>query len=128
MGKIQEVLSDEESMNQIKKLAEMLGMENGMGASPDTSSDSSSGNNNSQSGSAPAFDFDVNKIMALKSIMAKANQHDSSTDFLMALRPLLKDETKVKADKVIKIFRIMAIWPVIKESGILGGDLFGLLQ
>lgn len=145
MGKIQEVLSDEESMNQIKKLASMLGMDpdmnQGMANSNSDNSNTQSENanmtqpdfitpqNNSsqQKSNNTGFDFDINKIMALKGVIEQANKSDPSIDFIIALRPLLKEETQIKADKLIKIFRIIAIWPALKDSGLLGGDLLGLL-
>ena len=129
MGRIQDVLSDEESMNQIKKLASMFGGDENSSA-PDLSSifngmNSNSGSKNtSDTGNS---DFDLSKLIVLKDIMQKANKPDPSTDLLYSLRPLVKTETQEKIDKLLKIFKIIAIWPVIKDSGVLGGDLFGLL-
>lgn len=125
MGKIQDVLSDEESMNQIKQLANMLGMDKNSESSENSSHEdtqSSQTENNDF-----LADFDISKIMMIKDAMQKVNKHDSDVNFLLALRPLLKTESQEKIDKVIKLFKIMAIWPVIKDSGMLGGDLFGLL-
>ena len=133
MGKIQEVLSDEESMSQIKQLANMLGMDSN-DSHKQTPPPENQDNNNSQ-GSQPSQstnnnsqpDFDIAKIMMLKDVMQKANKNDPDVNFLLALRPLLKPESQDKVDKMIKIFKLMAIWPVLKDSGVLGGDLFGLL-
>lgn len=122
MGKIQDVLSDKESMNQIKQLAGMLGMDENT-AGPENSPPKNEEDQNSN----PLPDIDISKIMMIKDVMQKANKNDPDVNFLLALRPLLKTESQVKVDKIIKIFKIMAIWPVIKDSGVLGGDLFGLL-
>ena len=59
--------------------------------------------------------------------MQQANTHDKNVDLLLALKPLLKEENQAKIDRLIKIFRLFAIYPALKESGLLGGDLFGLL-
>ncbi len=121
INKIQEILNDEESMNQIKKLSEMLASQNPDGM-PDLSS--MSGGNNSENEGAP---FDFSKIMVLQEILAEANNKDKNSEFLYALKPLLKSESQVKVDKIVKLLKLMAMWPLIKDSGILGGDLFDIL-
>ena len=71
--------------------------------------------------------LDVARLLQLQAIMQQANKHDKNVDLLLALKPLLKEENQVKIDRVIKIFKLFAIYPALKESGLLGGDLFGLL-
>ena len=71
--------------------------------------------------------LDVSKLLALQTIMQQANKQDKNVDLLLALRPLLKEENQAKIDRLIKIFRLFAVYPALKESGLLGGDLFGLL-
>ncbi len=125
MSRLQDVLNDEESMNQIKKLAEMLGQGNGE-EMPDLSS--LFGSNSNESDKKPGdFNFDMSKLMAIQKLLQQANQKDKNTDFLYALKPLLKNESQVKIDRVTKVFKLLAIWPLIKESGLLGGDLFDIL-
>lgn len=129
MSRLQDVLNDEESMNQIKKLAEMLGQGNGEDT-PDMSSFFGSNNNHASNDGEKQtgdFNFDMSKIMAIQKIIQQANTRDKNTDFLYALRPLLKNESQVKIDRITKVFKLLAIWPVIKESGLLGGDLFDIL-
>jgi hypothetical protein len=70
---------------------------------------------------------DITKLLKLQAIMQQANTHDKNVDLLLALKPLLKEENQAKIDRLIKIFRLFAIYPALKESGLLGGDLFGLL-
>ena len=65
--------------------------------------------------------------MKIQQIFSKANKNDYNTDFLYALKPLLKEENKQKIDKINKIFKLLALWPLIKESGLLGGDLFDII-
>ena len=67
------------------------------------------------------------KLLKLQAIMQQANKHDKNVDLLLALRPLMKEENQVKIDRLIKIFKLFAVYPLLKESGLLGGDLFGLL-
>lgn len=122
ISKIQEILSDEESMNQIKKLSEMLASQNPDGM-PDLSS--MSGGNSSENEGATSFDF--SKILVLQELLAEANKKDKNSEFLYALKPLLKSESQVKVDRIVKLLKLMAMWPLIKDSGILGGDLFDIL-
>ena len=74
-----------------------------------------------------SFGLDMNSLIKLQKIMSQANKPDKNVDFLLALKPLLKEENQGKIDRIIKIFRLMSLYPLIKESGLLGGDLFGLL-
>ncbi len=127
MGKIQEVLSDEQSMNQIKKLAEMLGagdMDDSTSESDDNSTPTQSPENNDSDSTS---NVDMSKILMMQKILQQANKKDSTVEFLYALKPLLKDERKKKIDTLGKIFKLIAILPLIKDSGLLGGDLFDFL-
>lgn len=78
-------------------------------------------------GSAPQNGFDIGKLLKLQTIMAQSNKSDKNVELLLALKPLLKEENQVKIDRLIKIFKFFAVYPALKESGLLGGDLFGLL-
>ncbi|WP_124100527.1 hypothetical protein [Ruminococcus sp. Marseille-P6503] len=71
--------------------------------------------------------FDVGKLLKLQTIMAQANKSDKNVELLLALKPLLKEENQAKIDRLVKIFKLFAVYPALKESGLLGGDLFGLL-
>lgn len=179
MQKLHSVLSDEESMNQIRQLASMFGGGDGENSS-DTQqtpsntqsnpSDGSSfsgqsgmntddiskllasiaGGNNQQNNNSSAQEnqsnpsaisdsvsqnqqnsnqmpFDIGKIMALGNMISNASKSDKNTDLLLALKPHLKEEKQDKVDRVIKIFKLISIWPAIRDSGLLGGDLFGIL-
>lgn len=114
MNKLQEVLNDEESMKQLRELAGMLS-----GDRPDTV----------QAMPAAASEtsgIDTVKLMQLGQILQTASQDDDHIRLMSALRPLLKEETREKLDRVIKIYRLMNIYPAIKESG-LGGGLLGFI-
>jgi hypothetical protein len=114
MQKLQSVLNDKESMQQLQELASML----------------TSGSEGQSEAAAPAADdaappFDIGKLMQLQSVMSAAGKPDKNIALLQALRPLLKEENQIKLDRIVKLFRLMSVWPLIKESGLLGGDLFG---
>ncbi len=131
MNKLQSVLNDEESMKQVRELADMLSQssENGGGSGgtaqlPDLTALTGSG---SSQGAAASGDIDIAKLMQLSQVMKSASANDKNIDLLLALRPLLKEENRQKIDRLIKIFRLLSVYPALKESGLLGGDLFGIL-
>ncbi len=163
MNKLQNVLNDEESMKQIKELADMLAGEmggqqedspNGGGGAAQTvpiqqnnapppdfakllqglggmmntqGGQSTAAQGTSSSGTnSPFGGLDVSKLMKFQSVMQSASKPDKNIDLLMALRPLLKEENQVKIDRLVKIFRLFSVYPALKESGLLGGDLLGL--
>lgn len=134
MNKLNEVLNDEESMKQIKELASMLGS----GDSSDNTnppfdiskilggdSQDTPRNDNNTASSSP--DIDIGKIMQLKGMVEASGKNDKNVALLLALKPLLKDEKQAKVDQVIKILRLLSMLPVLKESGLLGGDFLGII-
>lgn len=146
MNKIQNVLNDEESMKQIKELADMLtadnggqGEQGGKGEAPTQSPQNmdfsqllqSLGGVSPPAESKPAQatqtgGLDIAKLVKIQSIMQSASKPDKNIQLLLALRPLLKEENQAKIDRLIKIFKLFAVYPALKESGLLGGDLLGL--
>ncbi len=111
-GKLTALLQDEESLKQIQELAEMMGL----------SSPSESPPLPQQVGEIP----DMEQIMGLVNLLQEAKPDDENICFLNALRPLLGEERRPRVDKAVKLLRLLNMLPAIKESGILGGDLFGI--
>lgn len=118
MNKLTELLSDEESMRQIKELAEMLSQgdtdctaeeEEAPEKSPETT----------DSGDMP----DIETMIKLTSLMGKLNESDENTGLLLALKPHLSERRRQRVDKAVKMLRLMAVFETAKESGILGGIL-----
>lgn len=110
--------------NQAPDLSQILSSLSGMLGNSETAQQN---NPAPQADSNPFGDFDMTKLAQLSSVMAQAKKSDKNVDLLLALRPLLKEENQIKIDRLIKIFKLFAIYPALKESGLLGGDLFGLL-
>lgn len=116
--KIQSVLSDPDSMRQLGEIAQMLGF------SPDEQS-----SNLPQQQPAPDLGGmpDITALMSLAGKLREAGGNDNNINLLNALRPLLNDEKRVKIDRAIKILKIINLLPILRDSGILGGDVFGIL-
>ena len=118
MGKIQEMLSDEESMKQLSELAKMF-----------SSSENDNNNQNKEmaeekseaafpSGDFGLGDIDITKLFKVQEIMSKAS-NAKSAELLLALKPLLREERRAKVDKAVKILKLFAVWTVLKDSGLL---------
>lgn len=138
MAKLQSVLNDEQSMKQLSQLAGALSGDDASQAQPAAGEavpndfsqllKSLDLNTQTQQPAPPAAPgIDVAKLMQLQAILQQANKHDKNVDLLLALRPLLKEENQVKIDRLIKIFKLFSVYPALKQSGLLGGDLFGIL-
>ena len=119
MEKLQSVLNDKESMQQLSELAEML--------TGGKSADSPPPAESEPPGEGGDVLGDMTKLMALSGAVSQAGKGDKNIALLQALRPLLKEENQTKLDRVVRLLRLMSLWPVLRESGLVGGDLFGRL-
>lgn len=106
MAKIQDILSDEESMNQIKQLAGMLGasaneensdekMQDNSQGMPDLSKlfSSMSSNQNSQSQNSSSdngLGFDIGTLMQLQGLMQSVSSNDKNTELCARLSSYVK--------------------------------------
>lgn len=132
MSTLSEALSDPQTMQQVNSLLSSLsgdsGNSAGAGALPLNNSPKeiaaqapaalSSGQPERQQSGAG-----MDKLVKLFGIMQQSGSDDGSVGLIMALKPLLKPETRPKADRVIKLMRLMSAYPLIKDSGVLD-DLF----
>ena len=133
--KIQSLLNDEESMRQIKELADMLtagqatsGEQNGSSSMPDMSSlagmfgglggGSSSGESSSDQDSLFSG-LDLETMMQMGQILSSTSAPDPNRDLLLALRPLLKQDKQKKIDKAVKMLKLYTIYTTLKEQGML---------
>lgn len=126
MGKIGELLSDEESMKQLSELAQMLMTDNASGGDSGSETDGGSeeasdneGGNESGGGDFSSKGFDLSSLMKIQGLMGAMTQKDKNAELLLALKPHLREERREKVDKAIKILKLLAVWNVIKDSGML---------
>lgn len=106
-GKIQALLSDEESMRQIKELAEMFGGAGESSPPQDTPQSSSDGG---------GLNIDP---LALMQLAGTFSQKDDACELIAALKPFLSDEKQTKADRAMKMLRLYNVFTALKESGML---------
>ena len=132
MSKLQGVLGDENAMAQISELAKML---SGSSDTPQQGNNEGGGlaelssllggnAANEQSGGG----LDPATMLKLGSVISAATKNDDSVNLLLALKPMVSLEKQAKIDRVISVFRLLAAYPALKESGLLGGDGLGLFK
>lgn len=61
--------------------------------------------------------LDPEMLLKLMSLFETLNQPDDNEKFLLALKPLLREENRVKIDSAVKFLKIFSMLPVLKESG-----------
>jgi Predicted membrane protein len=118
-GKINELLSDPESMEKIKNLASMFASSSGGGASSESEpSDGGGGGGKSGGGGDGGFPIDPAMLMKLKSAMDLMHKDDPRVDLLLALKPNLSGDRRKKIDEAIHILRLLSLMPMLREQGI----------
>lgn len=131
VGKIGSILSDKESLKQLGELAAMLGF-----PPPDNETPQSGGNQGvfqptagTQNSLPPqqSQGFDLSKLMSMASMLQGFNSEDDNIRLILALKPLLSEDKRAKADRAVKILKLINLLPLIKDSGLLGGDFLGIL-
>lgn len=65
-------------------------------------------------------ELDPNMLLTLMGLFESMNKSDDNERLLLALKPLLREENRTKIDAAIKFMKLFALFPVLKESGMLG--------
>ena len=130
MQKLQGILNDKESMQQLSQLASMFSQ--GAGGQEESPVPDFSAFGQGQKPASPPppsndTGLDISKLMTLQKVFSQASKPDKNRDFLLALKPLLKEETQAKVDKLIAVFKILNFLPILKEMNLTGGDLLGII-
>ena len=104
-GKMQELMSDPESMKQLNELAQMFKQES-LG-SDGTALHSDEGASEPQT---EGFPFDPAMLMQLGELLNASGAPDPNTGLLLALRPHLRQERQEKVDRAVKMLRLLTVW------------------
>lgn len=142
-SQINQILSNEDSLNQIKALANSLGLNNANNNENNNNNNNNTpninnilnslggnfsgnnANNNIQNNkNQSGFNIDPQMLIKMQSILSNFNGNDKNTNLLYALKEHLGEERQKKIDDAIKIMKLIKILPTIKEMGLFGGDLF----
>lgn len=139
---LNQFLSNEENVKQLSELASSMGL-GGQNSQNNNSSEKNDNAQNNLSGlmqllGSSASDNkkaeqppsetpnmpDINQIMKLQKIFSSFSKEDENILLLKALRPHLQEKNRKKVDDAIKIMQLISVLPMIKETGLFGGDLF----
>lgn len=63
--------------------------------------------------------IDPETLIKLMGLLETLNQPDDSERLLLALKPLLREENRVKIDSALRLIKIFTLLPFIRETGIL---------
>ena len=97
--KLNSILSDPQSLNRIREMAEgLLGEQK-------------------PAEESPLPDIDITKIMNIVGKIKNSNT-SSREKLLLALRPHLKEERRERVDTAVKILKLIEIAPFLKDSGL----------
>ncbi len=122
LGKVQEMLSDEDGQNRIQSILSSLTGNQGSDAVaiPDDGEDSPLIDKLfSQSNPSDSFDIDMFlKLQRLMSMM-KSNKNSPQTEFLQKLKPFLKSSRQDRLDRAVKLinaFHLIKLFKGINEG------------
>lgn len=75
----------------------------------------------------PLGGIDLNALGSMASLLSAFSgpSDDPRCRLITSLKPMLSPERQQRADEAIKIIRLMDMLPLLKESGMFSGGLFG---
>lgn len=86
----------------------------------DSDRDNDSDNDCEQSSDGLFSGLDPEMLVKMLALFEAFNQPDDNERFLLALKPLLREENRTKVDSAIRLMKLFALLPILKDSGILG--------
>lgn len=112
LGKMQELLSDPETMQQVSELAEMLKADSSQNPENPQNSQDMPDHNNSNF---------LNPDLLIKAgeLLNQNSEPDKNTALLLALRPHLREQRQHKIDNAVKLLRLWNIFKNLQQTGIL---------
>ena len=112
-SKISEILSDPDSMEKLKRMAEGL-----FGSSKEPEPEKAEPSQNGLSFEGLPDGFDISKIMGLVSLFSSRGE-DPRAGLLLALKPHLSSDRQTRVDKAVKLLKLASLIPLLKEQGLL---------
>ncbi len=80
--------------------------------------DNSSEGNSARSGGLFS-ELDPEMLIKLLGLFETLNQPDDNERFLLALKPLLREENRAKIDAAMRLMKLFSLLPLLKNSGML---------
>lgn len=63
--------------------------------------------------------LDPEMLLKMLGLFETFNQPSDNERFLLALKPLLREENRPKVDSALRLLKLFSLLPVLKESGLL---------
>ena len=64
--------------------------------------------------------LDPEMLLKMLSLFESLNQPDDNQRFLLALKPLLREENRPKVDSAMRLLKLFSLLPLLKDSGLFG--------
>lgn len=64
--------------------------------------------------------LDPEMLLKMLGLFESLNQPDDNQRFLLALKPLLREENRPKVDSALRLLKLFSILPMLKDSGLFG--------
>ena len=62
---------------------------------------------------------DLSQMSAIVPVLQMFNKPDNRVDFINALKPLLSEHRRRKADEAMNLLRLISVIPILREGGML---------
>ncbi len=106
-------------MDNIEDLLRALAEDDGeQGGTSSACRDNSSDEKSDQSGGLFS-ELDPEMLIRLLGLFETLNQPDDNERFLLALKPLLREENRAKIDAAMRLMKLFSLLPLLKKSGML---------
>lgn len=123
--KLNEILSSPEGQEQLKSIAAMLGGGDNGQSAPDLSGLFGGAPQESPPQESAGNDgmpqLDMATLMSIQNMVKSMNVNDKNTQLLLALKPQLGERRRQRVDNAVKMLKLLALLPMLKQSGILSG-------
>lgn len=62
--------------------------------------------------------LDPEMLLKMLSLFETLNQPDDNERFLLALKPLLREENRPKIDSALRLIKLFSLLPILRDSGL----------
>lgn len=62
--------------------------------------------------------LDPEMLLKMLSLFETLNQPDDNERFLLALKPLLREENRPKIDSALQLIKLFSLLPILRDSGL----------
>ncbi|MGN0679358.1 MAG: hypothetical protein ACI4JS_06830 [Oscillospiraceae bacterium] len=105
-------------MDNLEELLRALAEDDDEPNETQSAAENTSSENNAQSGGLFSG-LDPEMLIKLFGLFETLNQPDDNERFLLALKPLLREENRAKIDSTLRLMKLLSLLPLLKNSGLL---------